>query len=327
MTRNHSSRKPPKNQQGDQSGLPEFQIVDESHDRRYFTLVPILIDDLDLSPFAVRLYLRIKRRAGERGICFESTRNLATGCQMAMATVSKAKQELIRAGLITIRTIPGKEGEFSHHEIKIVDVWKTNVERYATCSPGEQVDNSAHSLDEQDRSLDEQDRSPGELKKNPIKKIPLKKNNNSAALPLKAPPLQAPSTGSEYFDETQLPKLTEEQRIFLATVMAIFAPRRFKYYASVKKLLDLRDAYPDRNIIEALEWAASKDMVPGEAVQKAAKALPAWGSTKAQIKTGNGNGNGHKPAEAAPPDLQKVNARVDDFLKRKAVQQKGGQNG
>ncbi len=112
-------------------------------------------------------------------------------------------------------------------------------------------------------------------------------------------------TGSEFFDETQIPKLKDDQRIFLGQVMDLIAPKRFKYYRSIKKLLDLREKYPDGELLEAMNWAIGKEMVPGEAVQAVVRAMPNWMATKAQIKTGppgktNGNGNGHKPASENP---------------------------
>jgi hypothetical protein len=128
-------------------------------------------------------------------------------------------------------------------------------------------------------------------------------------------------TGSEFFDETQIKKLNVGQRDFLAKVMEILAPRRFRYFSSVKKLLDLRDKYPDADLLEAMGWAAGKEMVPGEAVQALAKAMPNWASTKAQITTGkskgNGNGNGHKPAGENP--------LAAELARRKAQREQNGE--
>lgn len=117
-------------------------------------------------------------------------------------------------------------------------------------------------------------------------------------------------TGAEYFDETQIPKLEPDQREFLVRVMAIFAPKRFKYFKSIKKLLDLRQRYADHDLIDALEWAAGKEMVPGEAVGAVAKAMPGWNITREQVKTGaKGNGNGHHAAPAANPLAEELARR------------------
>ena len=44
----------------------QVKITDENTPR-YFAMIPYMIDDMDLSPFAVRLYLRMVRRAGSKG--------------------------------------------------------------------------------------------------------------------------------------------------------------------------------------------------------------------------------------------------------------------
>lgn len=120
----------------------------EFDERRYFSMIPNLIDEMGLSPYAVRLYLRIKRRASDTGACFESTGNLAAGCGMSTGAVSKAKKELAKAGLIRIEKRKGPHGPYDN--ITIVDIWKQNIE-YFKPSPCEGLP------------------SQGETKKNPFK--------------------------------------------------------------------------------------------------------------------------------------------------------------
>ena len=110
--------------EGDQN----FQVIDESH--KYFTMIPNVIDDLGLSVWAVRLYLRLKRRAGETGVCWENSRNLAAGCNMSRTQVLRAKKELEETGLITISKAKPKAGRFAGHIIKIVDIWLLNAVGY-----------------------------------------------------------------------------------------------------------------------------------------------------------------------------------------------------
>lgn len=139
----------------------EIEVRDGTSDRRYFVILPNLVDDLALSPYAVRLYLRIKRRAGETGGCWENTRNLAAACRMSTAQVSRAKKELQAAGLIAIEQRQGAHGHWPGHTVTIQDVWKQNAARYepvtsgnTTCYPGDT------------RPVTEM-----RLKKNPFKKI------------------------------------------------------------------------------------------------------------------------------------------------------------
>ena len=77
-------------------------IVNDPGERKFFIMIPFLIDDMGLSKNAVRLYLHLKRRAGENNLCFENGRNLARWCKMSTGTVSAAKKELEEAGLITV---------------------------------------------------------------------------------------------------------------------------------------------------------------------------------------------------------------------------------
>ncbi|MDP9487326.1 MAG: helix-turn-helix domain-containing protein, partial [Actinomycetota bacterium] len=96
--------------------------------RDYRTEIPNLIDEMGLSVYAYRLYGRIKRRAGDTGVCDEGTKSLATGCGMSAGTVSKAKKELEKRGLISIRPGDQKKGETD--KIRVVDVWEENFARF-----------------------------------------------------------------------------------------------------------------------------------------------------------------------------------------------------
>lgn len=108
------------------------KIQEQVNERKYWIQVPNLIDELDLSPYAVRLYLRLKRRAGENGICYESSSNLARGCRMSTHKIVDAKRELQAAGLISIYTEKGKHGGRDYHVIQIIDIWHKNFEYFAS---------------------------------------------------------------------------------------------------------------------------------------------------------------------------------------------------
>jgi len=101
---------------------------------KYSSAIPNIIDDLGLSPEAVRLYLRFKRRVKQNNngtidrTAFDSTRQLANDCQMSPASVMRGKTELIEAGLIKVEFVPGGHGEFMRHDITVIDlpVWLVN---------------------------------------------------------------------------------------------------------------------------------------------------------------------------------------------------------
>ena len=136
----------------------KYQVKDAGDTRKYFIQVPNMIDDLDLSPYAFRLYVHLKRVAGDEGTCWQSTNTLAKACQMSSGSVSNAKKELHKLGLIAVMTKKNTQGGIDHHEITIIDIWPRNITRYVTSSPHEQA-SSPH----------EQASSPGETKNNPLR--------------------------------------------------------------------------------------------------------------------------------------------------------------
>lgn len=109
----------------------EVVVVEEGDLRKYRIELPNLIDDLGLSPYACRLYLHIKRRAGARsdGYCEEGYRRMAKICRMSLTTVSRARQELEDAKLIEIER--QASGRPHPERIRIVDIWTENFERYS----------------------------------------------------------------------------------------------------------------------------------------------------------------------------------------------------
>lgn len=100
-----------------------------SERRKYRTEIPNMIDDAGLSVFAVRLYVHIKRVAGDKGKCIQSTRTMAEMCKMSVGKVSASKKELLNAALIKIRKVKVSSGYSD--EITIVDVWDENFDVYA----------------------------------------------------------------------------------------------------------------------------------------------------------------------------------------------------
>lgn len=111
------------------------EIQEQTPDRRYFTILPNMLDEMGLSPYALRLYLRLKRRAGENGECWENTKHLSDGCNMSKSQISRSKAELEIAGLITIKKRSLAHGHFPGHIITIVDIWKDNVDYYDNKQP------------------------------------------------------------------------------------------------------------------------------------------------------------------------------------------------
>lgn len=145
-------------------------MTDNAELRKYRIELPNLIDEIDISVYAFRLYVHMRRVAGASGTCFEGTRALAERCRMSMGKVSEAKQELIDKRLITqIGERPTRGGLVP--EYQLADLWEENYERYAGVHYTNTTDESVHHVNTKPESVHESvhgmnvKRSPRERKK------------------------------------------------------------------------------------------------------------------------------------------------------------------
>lgn len=150
-----------------------YEIRDEAAPRDYFAQIPNLVDIMDLSPHAYRLYGHLRKVAGESGRCWQSTKTLAKSCDMSMGKISESKQELesIYPPLIRIESKPFDRGQY--HEIAITDIWEINHLFWTGAEITIKTAKGAvfHNMNEW-RSQYELLRSQYETKKNPVKEEP-----------------------------------------------------------------------------------------------------------------------------------------------------------
>lgn len=160
----------------------EYEIEDENvqnkvsdaSDRKYFTIIPNYIFELELSPHAVRLYCELKRVAGEGGRCWMSTRVLSDKTGMSVGAISECKKQLEEKQLIKVNKVMSEKGIC--HSIEIINIWERNINYFSMgCSPSEQLqidhpDIGAVQLVNGERSPRELERSLGETNKNLINK-------------------------------------------------------------------------------------------------------------------------------------------------------------
>ncbi|MGD0613540.1 MAG: helix-turn-helix domain-containing protein [Anaerolineales bacterium] len=106
--------------------MSDYTKYQEEGKRDNFTMMPNLIDDMELSPAAYRVYGHIRRRTGEIGECFETSKTIAEYCKLSRGTIARAKKELVRSGLITITKANKGHGEFASDVITIKDIWELN---------------------------------------------------------------------------------------------------------------------------------------------------------------------------------------------------------
>lgn len=139
--------------------------------RDNFTMIPNIVDDMGLSPYAYRLYGHIRRVAGENGACWEGARTLAKACNMSVGMVSKVKKELIEARLIHIEKRNYNAGVYDH--ITILNVWQRNHEHFqqqkqtSRAAKRAQSSADARSQSDQGRSPDDHGCSQGDQGRSP----------------------------------------------------------------------------------------------------------------------------------------------------------------
>ena len=169
-----------------------MQIVDQGDARKYWIQIPNLIDDLDLDPYEFRLYVHLKRVAGDNGKCWQSTATLAECCKMSTGKVSEVKASLAKKKLIIITETKRDAGGKPHHTITIVDIWPANMAHY---SQKNQQSKPASSPREVASSPHEVASSPHEIKNIPSKNIPIEEA--AAASKLK-PELPSPNQNGDF---------------------------------------------------------------------------------------------------------------------------------
>ena len=149
--------------------MSQYLIKDAGDPRKYFIQIPNMIDDSELTVYEFRLYVHLKRVAGDEGKCYQSTQTLAKACKMSTAAVSRAKKSLAAKNLITIEGKPGEHGGRDYHEITITDIWEKNISSY---SQKQQVTPSNLQVLPQKLAS-----YPGAIKEEPFKEEPNKNNN------------------------------------------------------------------------------------------------------------------------------------------------------
>lgn len=112
----------------------EFEISDESGDRKYFTIIPNYIYNHS-TIWDREVYCQMKRIAGERGTCWASRTTLAKQCGISARRIDKSLKYLIEHDWIRFKgtkEVYTKGGAQQVKEYAIVDLWKKNIEFYET---------------------------------------------------------------------------------------------------------------------------------------------------------------------------------------------------
>lgn len=156
--------------------MNDQQIQNDSDPKKFFTMIPNLVDDSNLDPYEFRLYVHYCRV----GNCWEGTKTTARKCNMSMGAVSKKRRSLKAKGWITLQE-PSPDNPTDTIKIGIVSKWGDNFNKYDS-SPHE----TPPSPDERPPSLSETPPSPDETKNTNTKNNQTKK---SVAVSPQHPPL------------------------------------------------------------------------------------------------------------------------------------------
>lgn len=144
----------------------KFKILDETGDRKYFTIIPNYIVNHS-TPYEQAIYLFMKRVAGENGTCWTSAQEIARKLECSRNTISKYRDKLVKRGWIEL---VGKRGRTKPtDEYRIVDLWKLNTDHYQSKKESSTIEQSPKKV-EKKVQLVNLESSTGVHKEEPIYK-------------------------------------------------------------------------------------------------------------------------------------------------------------
>ena len=212
--------------------MPEGNhIIDQSGDRKYFTIIPNILWVKDLTALERWLYATIKKVAGDDGECFMSTLTLAKEAGISTGSISKAKQTLQDKGLVRIvRRKRSAKGHAIDH-ITITDIWEENILHFLN-----------RSGDERNRSGDERNRSGDETEEEPLKK----NKEEEAAAAKKPTPKQAPKPPTSHPNQSHW---TQEDHEAFNTILESWVSEFGKMTArEIEQMIGLWNEYTELEI-------------------------------------------------------------------------------
>lgn len=163
--------------------MSELRLEDQTAERKYFTTVPNIVDDLTTCSHDASVYRAMLRCAGGAGkTCYASTRRIAEIAKVSIGQVSKSKQALIDLGFVEFAgRKPAAEGGQKLDHYRLPDLWPRNMQRFAEIQERSRGEHLERSSDEQERSPGEQKRSRGETKKGSSRKEPVEREESPTA--------------------------------------------------------------------------------------------------------------------------------------------------
>lgn len=103
----------------------------EIRSTEYFAIVPEWVVHADISANAVRLYAVLNRFANSRGHAWPSRKTIAELMRVSVATIDRAKDELVELGALTVEARTTPSGDPSSN----LYILHTHVDKLGTPSP------------------------------------------------------------------------------------------------------------------------------------------------------------------------------------------------
>lgn len=104
----------------------------EIRSTEYFALIPEWVLHADISSNAVRLYGVLNRFANSRGHAWPSRKTIAELMRVSVATIDRAKDELVELGALTVEPRTTPSGDPSSN---LYILHTSNVDKMGTLSP------------------------------------------------------------------------------------------------------------------------------------------------------------------------------------------------
>lgn len=98
---------------------------------KFYSIIPH-IDDDDLDAYQMRLLVHIRRRAGSRGVCFESMPAMARATKMGLARTRKSFHELAWLQRIDWKLKRAPKAKYETYHITPCDMMPENIRRLTT---------------------------------------------------------------------------------------------------------------------------------------------------------------------------------------------------
>lgn len=213
-------------------------------DQRELDLVFIhsAIDDLGLDPYEFRIYSRLVRRAGKRGVAYESVSNMAIGCRMGERKARLALRELEARGLVIRHERPGETTEYviTHQRH-----WKKpSPAPHAAPTPAPDAAPDPGTQCRPPRHHMPGTPAPGAAKGNPLKVIPLR---NKPPVPPKAktskPRTRKPKTHEFNPETVELPAHFNRE-LFLDFCASRLEQKKPMTNLALKRFIELHTRHP-----------------------------------------------------------------------------------